>query len=89
MVIGILQLAGFSITQTFANHLVIDAAAPTTTVEQFFTTTIHDVSQETSGIRYAPATSFTIPASLAPYVAGVPLDNLITAKPGSHRIGTR
>jgi len=76
-VIGVLRSSGFTITQTFRNHLVVDAEAPTDTVERLFSTQIHDVIEGRHGVRYTPTTSATIPASLAPYVAGISLDNLV------------
>jgi hypothetical protein len=33
------------------------------------------------GTHYAPSTAFVVPASLAPYVAGVTLDTLVSAQP--------
>lgn len=77
-VISTLQSAGFTIVQRFSNHLVVDATAPSGTVERFFSTSMHDVSQGIYGTRYMPATSVTVPASIAPYVSGVNLDNVVT-----------
>jgi hypothetical protein len=81
-VLAALQTAGFTITKTFTNHLVIDAAAPNATVESFLTTAVHNVNQGALGVRVARAASLTIPASIAPYVAGVHVGNLVTMKAG-------
>jgi hypothetical protein len=83
-VIGVLEAAGFTITQTFTNHLVVDAEGPSGAVEQLFSTQLHDVAEGIYGLRYTPTTKATIPASLAPYVAGINLDNLVTMAVGRH-----
>jgi subtilase family serine protease len=72
-----LQQAGFSITQRFSNHLAVEASAPSSTVEAFFRTRMHNVSQGRYGIRYLPTTQIVVPASIAPYVAGISLDNVV------------
>ena len=79
-VIAVLQSAGFTITQTFGNHLVVDADGPSSAVEALFATRLHDVEDGRYAGRYMPVTQATIPASLAPYVAGVSLDNIVTGK---------
>jgi hypothetical protein len=78
-VIQALQNAGFTIVQTFSNHLVIDAQAPSATVERFFGTQMHDVAEENYGAHYLPATTVTVPASIASYTAGVTLDDVVAA----------
>lgn len=80
-VISALQSAGFTIAQTFPNHLVVNATAPSATVEQFFRTRIHNVWQSRYGARYMPATQIVVPASIAPYAFRVTLDNVITHHP--------
>jgi hypothetical protein len=80
--IGVLRGAGFSIQRTFANHLVIDAIAPSAKVEQLFATEMHNVGQGQFGIRYFPATPVTIPASLAPYIAGAGIHSPYRLKRG-------
>ncbi len=77
-VISTLSGAGFTIAETFSDHLVVDATAPSGTVERFFGTSMHDVAQGTYGTRYMPESSVTVPASLAPYVSGINLDNVVT-----------
>ena len=74
-----LQAAGFRIVRTFRNHLVVDAEAPNTVVERFFGSQIHNVLQGRYGMRYLPQTPITIPASLAPYVSGISVDNVVNA----------
>jgi subtilase family serine protease len=76
--IGALRSAGFTIGRTFDNHLVVNATGPSGAVESLFATEMHDVAQAASASEYMPATDITVPASLAPYVAGVVLDNVIT-----------
>jgi subtilase family serine protease len=77
-VIGALREAGLTIVQTFPNHLVVDADGPSGAIERLFNTTIDDVDQPQHGTRYAPARPVTIPASLAPYLSSVLLDNIVT-----------
>jgi subtilase family serine protease len=76
---GVLRAAGFSITRTFGNHLIVDAQGPAGAVQSLFGTTLHDYAQPGHGTRYAPSSQVVVPASLAPYVSGVVLDNVITA----------
>jgi len=78
--IQVLQAHGFTITQTFSNQLVVDAQAPASAVSSFFSTSIHNVTQGRYGVRYMPTTQALIPASIAPYVSGVVLDNVVTMK---------
>ena len=76
-VVGVLRAAGFAITRTFSNHLVVDASGSTADVERLFSTRMHDVSQRGYGVRYAPVSRAIIPSSLAPYVAGLTLDDVV------------
>lgn len=85
-VIASLKAAGFRIVRTYASHMLIEASAPAATVNGYFGTSLHDVSQGRFGTRYANVTSTTIPAAIAPYVRGVVADNLITRRRMSHRI---
>ncbi len=75
-VVKTLQSAGFTIVKTFRNALVVDAQASSATVESFFATRIDDVSEGRYGVRYMPVSPAIVPASLAPYVAGLSLDNV-------------
>jgi Tectonin domain/Subtilase family len=79
-VIGVLKAAGFTIVRTFGNHMVVDAEGPAAGVEALFSTRLHDVVQDGHGARYMPVTGAAIPASLAPYVAGVSLDDIVSLK---------
>jgi hypothetical protein len=85
-VVSALQSGGFTITQTFSDHLVVNAVAPSSTVEQFFRTRMHDVSQGRYGVRYLPTTQIVVPASIAPYTARVTLDNVIRYHHLSERV---
>ena len=77
-VVAALQRSGFTIVQRFANHLVVDAEAPASTVDAYFATSLHNVVEGRYGSRYVPITTATLPATIAPYVSGVSLDNLVT-----------
>jgi|GEM_PF-1280863 len=77
-VVGALQRAGFTIVQRFADHLVVDAEAPASTVDAYFGTSLHDVVEGRYGTRYVPVTTGTLPAEIAPYVASASLDDLVT-----------
>ncbi len=80
-VIASLQHAGFTIDMTYGNHLAILASAPTSIINAYFATTMHDVVQGRYGTRYLPMTSVTLPAEIAPFVSGVTLDNIIRMAP--------
>ena len=75
-----LRGAGFTITQTFGNHLVIDAQAPAALVASYFGTSMHDVTQGRYGRRYTPVTPATLPTAIAGHISGLILDNLVTMK---------
>ncbi len=77
-VVRALESHGFQIVKTFTNNLVVDAQAPSSTVSAFFQTELHNVEQARYGRRYAPVTNAVLPASIAPYVSGVILDNVVT-----------
>jgi subtilase family serine protease len=77
-VVGLLRDAGLTVTKTFPNHLVIDAQGRTALLERLFSTHVHNVSQPGFGVHYLPSSPITVPASLAPYVEGINLDNVVT-----------
>ena len=52
-VVQALQKAGFTITQRFSNRTIVDATAPSATVEHFFSTEMHTVQQGKYGARFA------------------------------------
>ena len=79
-VVNALERAGFTIVQRFPDRLVLDAEAPTSTVDAYFATSIHDVIEGGNGARYTPVTKVTLPAEIAPYVSGASLDDLVTMK---------
>ncbi len=67
----VLQGAGFSVVRTRAGGQVIDVVAPARTVDRFFATQTHAVSQAGGGLRYFSARPPEIPASLQGRVAVV------------------
>jgi subtilase family serine protease len=75
---SVLSAAGFTVAARFANHLVLDATGPSSAIESLFSTEMHDVAQGTIATEYMPSKSIIVPASLAPYVSGVVLDNVVT-----------
>jgi hypothetical protein len=75
-----LQAAGFTITQRFANRTIVDASAPSATVERFFATEMHTVQQGKYGQRFANLTPATVPASIASYVRSASLSNVVVAR---------
>lgn len=79
-VVTALQNAGFTITQRYPNRTIVDASAPSSTVERFFSTTMHSVSQGKYGQRYANMTTASVPASVASYVRDASLSNLVIAE---------
>jgi len=79
-VVTALQSAGFTITHTYPNRTLIDASAPSSTVERFFSTEMHSVQQGKYGQRYANLTTATVPASIASYVRDASLSNVVIAQ---------
>lgn len=82
-VVSALTAAGFHVTNQFANNTVIDAIAPTSTINSVFQTQMHTVEQGKYGQRYINATQAKLPASIASYVRDVTLNNLVVAKVGA------
>jgi subtilase family serine protease len=82
--IAVLRAAGLTVVRTFRNHLVIDAEGPSGAIERLFGTTIDNFTQARHGTPYATVRPATIPASLAPYLGGVFLDNVVKF----HHIGS-
>jgi hypothetical protein len=80
-VVRTLQQAGFTITQRYANRTIVDAAAPSATVEKFFNTEIHDVNQGKFGRRFMNVKAPTLPTSISSYIKDISLNNLIVAHP--------
>ncbi len=75
-----LQRAGFTVTQRFANRTIVDATAPSSTVEGFFATEMHTVQQGKYGTRFANLKPATVPASIASYVRTASLSNVVVAE---------
>src|SRR6201982_3724190 len=79
-----LQQAGFQITQTSSNRVLVYAKASSAIVENFFKTEIHSVRQADGSDRYMNVTPALLPDTLIPLVLAVHVDNLIVAKVGAH-----
>ncbi len=79
-VVNSLQAAGFTVTHRYSNRTVVDATAPNSVVESFFSTQIHSVQQGKYGQRYANVKPGTVPSSIAPYVLTASLSNLVIAQ---------
>jgi subtilase family serine protease len=79
-VVRALQSAGFKIIKRFPNRTVIDAQAPSSVVERFFSTEIHTVRQGRYGERYTNVKPATLPGSIASIVRDASLDNLVVVR---------
>ena len=79
-VVNALQAAGFTVTHRYANRTVVDATAPTSIVESFFSTEIHSVQQGKYGPRYTNVKPGTVPSSIAAYVRTASLSNVVVAE---------
>jgi hypothetical protein len=79
-VVTALQNAGFTITHRYSNRTLVDASAPSSTVERFFSTEIHSVQQGKYGQRYANVTTATVPSSIAQYISTASLSNVVIAQ---------
>jgi hypothetical protein len=79
-VVSALQSAGFTITNRYPNRTVVDATAPSATVERFFNTQMHSVSQGRYGQRFANLVPATVPATIASYVRTASLSNVVIAE---------
>ena len=60
-VVDALQKGGFAVTKRYSNRTVIDATAPSATVERFFATEMHTVNQGKYGQRFANLKAATVP----------------------------
>ena len=80
-VVAALQHAGFSIVKRYANRTLVDATAPSATVEKFFSTEMHTVSQGKYGQRFVNVAPAAVPASIASYVRTASLSNVVIAVP--------
>ncbi|MBV9408775.1 MAG: hypothetical protein JO164_08115, partial [Candidatus Eremiobacteraeota bacterium] len=79
-VVQSLQNAGFTITQRFPNRTVVDATAPSSTVERYFATEMHTVSQGKYGSRFANLKPATVPADVSANIHDVSLNNLVVVR---------
>ena len=79
-VVNALQAAGFTVTHRYSNRTVVDASAPSSVVENFFSTEIHSVQQGKYGQRYTNVKPATVPASIASYVSTASLSNVVIAE---------
>lgn len=79
-VVQALQKAGFTITQRFPNRTIVDATAPSATVERFFSTEMHTVHQARYGERFTNLKPATVPSEIASYVSSASLNNLIVVR---------
>jgi hypothetical protein len=79
-VVQALQAAGFTITQRFPNRTVVDATAPSSTVERFFSTEMHTVQQGKYGERFTNIRGGTVPSGIASLVRTASLSNLVTVR---------
>ncbi len=79
-VVQALQNAGFTITQRYANRTIVDASAPSATVERFFNTEMHTVQQGKYGERFTNLKAASAPSSIASVVSAASLSNLVIAR---------
>ncbi len=79
-VVQSLQSAGFTVTQRFANRTIVDATAPSATVERYFATEMHTVQQGKYGARFANLKPATVPTDIASNVLAVSLNNLVVVR---------
>jgi hypothetical protein len=80
-VVRALQSAGFTIAKRYSNRTIVDAKAPSSVVERFFSTEIHTVHQGKFGERFTNVKPATVPATIAAYVRDVSVSNLVVARP--------
>jgi hypothetical protein len=84
IVVAALQSAGIHVTHSYSNRTLLDLQGTSASVERFFDTEIHSLSQRSFGMRFANVKPATIPADLAPLVRTVSLSNFIVARTGPH-----
>jgi subtilase family serine protease len=86
-VVQALEKAGFTVTQRFPNRTIVDAKAPSATVERFFSTEIHTVHQGKYGARYTNVKPATVPTAIASVVRDVSLDDLVVVRTVASQTG--
>lgn len=79
-IVDALEAAGFTVTHRFPNRTIVDASAPSATVERFFATEIHTVRQGKYGERYTNVKPVAAPASVASLVRDVSVNDLVVAR---------
>ncbi len=79
-VVNALQAAGFTVTHRYSNRTVVDATAPSSVVENYFSTEMHSVQQGKYGQRYANVKPATVPSSIASDVLTASLSNVVVAE---------
>lgn len=80
-VIAALKAQGFTVTHEFDNRTIVDATAPTATVEKAFRTKIHNVAQGRFGQRFMNTEPATLPDEMNGLVKDVTLNNLVLMHP--------
>jgi hypothetical protein len=86
-VVQTLQREGFTITQRFPNRTIVDASAPSATVERFFGTEMHTVNQGKYGTRFVNTKPATVPSSIASLVRTASLTNLVMVRTVADQTG--
>ena len=79
-VVQTLERAGFTVTQRFPNRTIVDATAPSSTVERFFSTEMHTVQQGKYGTRFTNVRPASVPAGIASLVRTASLTNLVMVR---------
>ena len=79
-VVTALQQQGFTVTHRYANRTIVDASAPSATVERFFATEMHTVNQGKYGTRFTNVKSATVPSNIASLVRTASLTNLVMVR---------
>jgi subtilase family serine protease len=85
-VVAKLTAAGFQVSDVAGNRMQIYASAPSVTVETYFKTEIHTVTQGSFGERYTNLTPALLPTELEATVQAVVMDNLIVGSRTSDQI---
>jgi subtilase family serine protease len=85
-VLSSLRQAGFAITRAYRNRTVVDADAPASVAERYFSTQIHRVYQPGYGVRHENVTPAYLPTGISGLVSGVVgLSDLIVMHTFNHR----
>jgi hypothetical protein len=79
-VVRSLQAAGFTIGTRFPNRTIVDASAPSSVVERYFSTEMHTVHQGKYGERYTNVKPVKAPSELASLVRDISVNNLVVVK---------